>query len=133
MLINSSRTLQYYVIAKRWASDLEFFRLENSFLRQLLQRYEGHLPAQPEFSQLAKVARGLQDLEKMVDGDLLAQQLTQLELMAEDVIPEDADALAEVQVRLEQLMSRLTRSFRDLKQEVFALVLAAPVPLPSYN
>ncbi|MES2265145.1 MAG: hypothetical protein V4520_00200 [Bacteroidota bacterium] len=126
MLINSSRPLQYYVIAKRWASDLEFFRLENHFLQKLLDRYLGQLQDQPQFSQLVKAGNELHELEQMVDNDLFARQLKQLELMAEDIIPEDIDALTEVQIKLEQQMSNLTRLFRNVKKEIFKLVLQTP-------
>ncbi|MCQ6959235.1 hypothetical protein [Mucilaginibacter aquariorum] len=126
MLLNSSRPLQYYVIARRWSSDLEFFRLESGFLQRLLDRYMSRLQGHPQFVKLVKAGEDLQELERMVDGDLLDRQLTQLELMAEDVIPEDADALTEVQVKLERLMSKLTQRFREVKQEVYALVLEAP-------
>ena len=126
MLLNSSRPLQYYVIARRWSSDLEFFRLESGFLQRLLDRYMSRLQGHPQFGKLVKAGEDLQELERMVDGDLLDRQLTQLELMAEDVIPEDADALTEVQVKLERLMNKLTQRFREVKQEVYALVLEAP-------
>jgi len=125
MMLNSSRPLQFYVVAKRRSADLEFFRLESSFLQRLLDRCAEH-SGQPKWQQMVTASRDLQELERLVDSDLLTRQLTQLELMAEDVIPEDTDALAESQVKLEQLMARLTRRFRDVKQEVFALVLDAP-------
>lgn len=126
LLLNSSRPLQFYVIAKRWSADLEFFWLESSFLQRLLDRYVQRFTGQPQWQQMIKAHRDLQELEKMADTDLLARQLTQLELMAEDVIPEDADALTESQIQLEQLMAGLTRRFRAIKEEVFALILDAP-------
>lgn len=134
VLPNSSRPLQFYVIAKRWASDLEFFKLESNFLQQLLERYVHRLQDEPQLGQLIKANRDLQELEKMVDTELLDRQLTQLELMAEDVIPEDTDALTEEQVKLENLMACLTAKFREVKQEVYTLVLQAPpVELPLKN
>jgi hypothetical protein len=125
MLLNSSRTLQFYVVAKRWSADLEFFRLESSFLQHLLDRYIDQFIGQPKWQQMVKASRDLGELERLVDIDLLTHQLTQLELVAEDVIPEDVDALTASQVKLEQLMARLTHRFRDVKQEVFTLVLDA--------
>jgi hypothetical protein len=35
----SARSLQYYVIARRWLSDLEFFKIETSFLQKLLDKH----------------------------------------------------------------------------------------------
>lgn len=121
----SSRSLQYYVIAERWSSDLEFFRLETDFLRQLLDRYISRLQDGEHLHKLVKAAKDLADLQKLEVDGLLAGQLTQLELMAEDVIPEDADALASAQMKLEQFMTGLTQKFRALKQEIFQLVLDA--------
>lgn len=123
LLSVSSRSLQYYVIAKRWSSDLEFFRLETDFLQQLLDRYISHLQNREHLQKLVKAAKDLAELRKLEVAGLLAGQLTQLELMAEDVIPEDADALASAQVELERFMAGLTQKFRALKQKIFQLVL----------
>lgn len=125
-MLNSSRTLQFYVIAKRWSADLEFFRLESNFLQRLLDRYIEQFNRQLKWQPMVKASRDLRELEHLIDTDLLTRQLTQLELMTEDVIPEDADVLAESQVKLEQLMAGLTHRFREVKREVFALVLDAP-------
>ncbi|HVV53819.1 MAG TPA: hypothetical protein VHC47_00755, partial [Mucilaginibacter sp.] len=35
----SARSLQYYVISKRWSSDLQFFKFETGFLRRLLDEH----------------------------------------------------------------------------------------------
>jgi hypothetical protein len=35
----SVRSLQYYVIARRWASDLDFFKIEAAFLHHLMDDY----------------------------------------------------------------------------------------------
>ena len=111
------------MIVKRWSSDLEFFRLETDFLRQLLDRYISRLQDVEHLHKLVKAAKDLADLQKLEVDELLAGQLTQLELMAEDVIPEDADALASSQMKLEQFITGLTQKFRALKQEIFQLVL----------
>lgn len=128
MLPISSRSLQYYVIAKKWSSDLDFFRLEAGFLHRLLDRNTRNLQDREHLGQLVKTGKDLAELEQMVVDDLLAGQLTQLELMAEDIIPEDAEALAAVQVRLEQFMGALTKRFRQVKQEIYRLVLDTPLP-----
>jgi len=73
--------------------------------------------------QLVGAGKALQELEGTAISDLLSRQLTQLELMAEDVIPEDTEALAEVQVKPENLMGELTRRYRSAKQDIFRLVL----------
>lgn len=35
----SSRSLQYYVMARHWASELEFFKVETAFFHRLLDDY----------------------------------------------------------------------------------------------
>jgi len=120
----SARSLQYYVIARRWQSDLDFFKLETAFLHKLLNRHISQLQDREHISRLVSAGKALQKLELMVMDDLLTGQITQLELMAEDIIPEDAESLAAAQVKLEYFMTSLTKDFRSLKQEIFELVLS---------
>jgi hypothetical protein len=129
MLSISSRSLQYYVIAKRWFSDLEFFRIEARFLNLLLERNMlAHLHDKPHLKQLIAVNKELKRLQELVKDDLLSGQITQLELMAEDVIPEDVESLAATQVKLEYFMTDVTRRFRTVKQNIFDLVLELKHP-----
>jgi hypothetical protein len=53
---------------------------------------------------------------------LLTDQLKYIELMAEDIIPENAEELAVNQVQLEYFMNNLTREYRDVKKQMFELV-----------
>jgi hypothetical protein len=119
----SARSLQYYVIARRWLSDLEFFKQESNFLRHLLQRHMLHIQNQEHMHELIVITNALEKLEVIDIYELLAGQLRHLELMAEDIIPEDTTALAATQVKLEYYMSNLTKQFRLLKQDIFKLVL----------
>lgn len=123
LLPNSSRTLQYYVMAKRWASDLEFFRMEIGFLQQLLDQRISRPQVQEHIDQLVKAGRDLIGLLEPEMAELLYGQLFQLELMAEDIITEDADEVAAVQVKLENQMSQLSRRFQAVKRDVYRLVL----------
>jgi hypothetical protein len=119
----SARSLQYYVIARRWLSDLEFFKIETSFLHRLLDSNISRLQDNDHIEKLITTGKTLQKLEQMEVDDLLKNQITQLELMAEDIIPEDTEALASTQVQLEYFMINLTREFRLVKQELFNLIL----------
>jgi hypothetical protein len=119
----SARSLQYYVIARRWLSDLEFFKIETSFLHRLLDSNISRLQDNDHIEKLITTGKTLQKLEQMEVDDLLKNQITQLELMAEDIIPEDTEALASTQVQLEYFMTNLTREFRLVKQELFNLIL----------
>jgi hypothetical protein len=120
----SARSLQYYVIAKRWSSDLEFFKIEAAFFHRLMDDYFIRLCDQAYFEQFKRTGRELLKLEEegARAGILLSQQLKHVELMAEDIIPENAEELAVNQVHLEHLMSNITRDYRDVKRSLFQLV-----------
>lgn len=124
----SARSLQYFVIAKRWRSDLDFFKMESGFLRQLLECNNNRLQSIKHISQLTACGRLLDQLEAMEVDDLLAGQLNQLELMAEDIIPEDAESLAATQVQLEYFMNNLVKEFRAAKEQIYRLVLSVSIP-----
>ena len=119
----SARSLQYYVIAHRWLSDLEFFKIETSYLHRLMDDYIVRLQDDDHIQKLIAAGKSLQKLEEMEVNNLLSDQIRKLELMAEDVIPEDSESLAAKQVQLEYFMTDLTREFRKVKQELFHLVL----------
>ncbi|MBB3056376.1 hypothetical protein [Mucilaginibacter gotjawali] len=120
----SSRSLQYYVIDRHWASDLEFFRIETAFLHRLLEDHFIPLCNQAHIAELTHAGMRLYNLEKeeTVADKLLLDQLKHLELMAEDIIPEDADNLASNQVRLEGMVTKLMADYRNTKKEIFTLI-----------
>lgn len=119
----SARSLQYYVIARRWLSDLEFFKIETSFLHRLMESNISRLQDHDHIDKLITTGKSLRKLEQMEVDDLLKNQIKQLELMAEDIIPEDTEAFASTQIQLEYFMTNLTREFRLVKQELFSLIL----------
>ena len=120
----SARSLQYYVIARRWASELEFFKIETAFFRRLLDDYSFRLSDQAYFEEFKRTGRELFELEEESAraGMLLIKQLKHVELMAEDIIPENAEELAINQVHLEYLMTNITRDYREVKKSLFQLV-----------
>jgi len=120
----SARSLQYYVIERRWASDLQFFGIEAAFLHRLMDDYFVRLCDKTYFEKFKHVGKDLLRLaEERKDADrLLTRQLKYVELMAEDIIPENAEDLAINQVRLEYLMINLNRDYREVKKALFELV-----------
>src|SRR3569832_2150294 len=120
----SARSLQYLVIAKKWSSDLEFYKIEIKFLRSLLG-----------VNFIALLNNGDRETVKNITEDLirldgeknqleysLNDQIKRLELMAEDIIPEDATQVAGKQIRLEYMVAELFSEYKDLKREIFYLV-----------
>ncbi|MGZ3873813.1 MAG: hypothetical protein ACXVJD_12900, partial [Mucilaginibacter sp.] len=59
----SARSLQYYVIARRWASDLEFFRIETAFFHRLINDYILQLKDNNRTLQLLGTGKKLDKLE----------------------------------------------------------------------
>ncbi|MEO6520839.1 MAG: hypothetical protein ABIN91_04115 [Mucilaginibacter sp.] len=117
----STRSLQFFVLGRRWQSDLEFFKLETNFLQRLIREYTLDLPD----SALLKIAG--RNLIKLKEDSrqtdvILDEQLKQLELMAEDIIPENTAEISVVQVQLEYLMVNLTKEYRAVKREIFKLI-----------
>jgi hypothetical protein len=125
----NARSLQYYVIAKRWASDLEFFKIETGFFKRLLDDQFSRLSTQVSFDKLKQVSKKLSKLEmdESRTDTAITRQIKQIELMTEDVIPEDMDNLTMVQVQLETIMANLTTEYREIKIELFEIVCLTKV------
>ena len=123
----SAHSQQYYVICRHWQSDMEFFKIETAFLHRLPADYFVRLLSPEFFDRLKETSQKLFRLEK--DENSLSQQLAahikQLELAAENVIPEDTEKLADTQATLEPLVLNLINEYRDVKKEMFALVESA--------
>ncbi|MDB5135003.1 MAG: hypothetical protein JWP37_1606 [Mucilaginibacter sp.] len=120
----SARSLQYFVIATRWASYLEFFRVETVFFRHLIDEYFIRLggPGHTEnFIMICKALLKLEEDRKRADN-LLTGQIKHLELMAEDIIQEDINSLSEKQIQIEYLVTDLVNEYRCVKNELFTLV-----------
>jgi hypothetical protein len=120
----SARSLQYYVIARRWASDIEFSITETSFFYHLIDEYLIRLCEPAYVKTFKRIMTSLSKLEidRNKTDRVLADQLKHLELMAEDIIPEDIDSLSVRQVELENRMCSLVEEYRKVKSELFALV-----------
>lgn len=120
----SARSLQFYVIARHWAADLEFFQTEAAFFDRLLNEHFMVLANSAHVSRVSNLIKKMTTLnadERHADK-LLTEQIEQLELMAEDVIPEDTDQLAQKQIYLENLISTITHEYRQVKKDLFTLV-----------
>ena len=120
----SARSLQFYMIGKHWASDLEFFRIETAFLHRLMSSNITRLINEAAIRDITHAGATLHDLEKeeALMNQLLDSQLTKLELIAEDVIPEDMEEIWEKHIELENRVAHLTNSYRQVKKEIFGLV-----------
>lgn len=120
----SARSLQYYAICKRWASDLEFFRIETGFLHRLIEDHFIGLLEENDVKQLSATGMKLYQLEKHENqlNKMLEAQLRYLELMAEDIIPDDSESLSGTQIELENLVFTVMYEYQALKKEIFGYV-----------
>ena len=120
----SARSLQYFVIAKKWSSDLEFYKIEIKFLRTLLENNYFILQNNEEKDTVKRINNDLMllDVEKNLLEHALGEQIQQLELMSEDEIPEDVAQVAARQIGLEYMVTELFSEYKDLKREIFYLV-----------
>ena len=120
----SARSLQYYVMAEHWASDLEFFKIESAFFDKLIKEY--FIPI-GEISGIEALHGLLNKISRLKEDEqatckMLTEQLQQLELMAEDFIPENIDSIQGKQVQLEYLITNLTHEFRVVKKDLFLTI-----------
>lgn len=120
----SARSLQYYVISRKWGSDLEFYKIETAFFRHIIEDYFISIAASGYVEEMKAINKELLllDAEISTADKMLTSQLKQIELMAEDRIDEDPEALAVIQVQLEYLINTITRQFRETKKTLFQLV-----------
>jgi len=123
----SSRALQYYVIARKWGSDLEFYKFETGFLRTLLDNYYFDIRHKDGRANVLELNRELMKLEadKNQLESALDEQIRQLELMSEDVVPEDVSWLSGKQIRLEYMVTNIFSEYKELKKKIFCLVQKA--------
>lgn len=118
----SDRSAAYHVIAKRWKSDLEFYKIESSFLRRLkqdyyftrLKDYRNTEQLQKAGDNLLKLQLDIEQAETRVDA-----QLHQLTEVAENHTPENAKDLAQTNATVGHLMIGLTHEYQEVKKEIF--------------
>ncbi|WP_432709176.1 hypothetical protein [Pedobacter sp.] len=123
----SARSLQYYIITRRWSTDLDFFRIEIKFFIELIstvltKQYDSTL--QMDFSDsMIKLQEMEPELAKSEFS--VAEHLEKLELIADNKIPEIQETLAAEQACLEYLMLDLAHEIRKLKTKVFNTIQIA--------
>jgi len=117
----SSRSLQFYAITRKWLSDIEFYRTEVSFLQKLLDERFFTSPAADERKKIAQLNSELMifEVEKNQLESSLTQQQKYLELMIEDIIPEDVSWLAGKQIELEKSVSEVFTEYKAVKERIF--------------
>ena len=121
----SDRSAEYHVIAKRWKSDLEFFKIESAFLGRLKQDY--YFTRLSDYSNTEELQRAGDKLLKLQADILLAEshvdaQLHQLRQVAENEVEENRDNLALTNAAVGHLMISLTHEYQEVKKQFFTAI-----------
>lgn len=122
--MESTVTLPYYKNAKGWVTDLESFKLENTFLNGILDEYFLRLSGTMAIDILKRIGKKLLKLEadSNYSDTILSEQFRNLELVKEEVIPENIVGLACKQMELEYLITNLNNEYREVKKELSLLL-----------
>jgi len=121
----SDRSAEYHVIAKRWKSDLEFFKIESAFLGRLKQDY--YFTRLKDYNNTEQLQKAEDNLLKLQLDILMAEsqvdiQLHQLTEVAENNLAENAKNLAQTNAAVGHLMIDLTHEYQEVKKEFFTAV-----------
>ncbi|RNL56033.1 hypothetical protein [Pedobacter jejuensis] len=120
----SAEYRQYHAIARHWASDVDFFKIEIVFLHHLLDDHFIRLSGPEYFEALKSVGAKLLQLEKdKYSADIhLIEHLKDLEGQTEDLVFDRGEFLSVKHEQMEHEMTHLTTAYRTLKKELFLLI-----------
>ena len=120
----SSKASQYYVIAERWGSDLDFFKVEDNFYHHLLDKYVNSSSSTEHLEKLKKLGRELKILEeeRLKVEILVGELLNRIALMADDKVPENLKEVETSHTTIELLMIDLIKKYRRFKRDLFNTV-----------
>ncbi|GGI26462.1 hypothetical protein [Pedobacter mendelii] len=120
----SAEYRQYHAIARHWASDVDFFKIETVFLHHLLDDYFIRLSGPKYVEGLKSIGKKLLQLEKdKYSTDIhLIEHLKNLEGQTEDLVFARGEFLADTHEQMEKAMTHLNKTYRDLKKELFFLI-----------
>lgn len=121
----ADRSAEYYLIATRWRSDLEFFKIESAFLARLKKDYYfTRLADYRNTEELQKAGEHLLKLQAdiLVAESMVKAQLHQLALVAENTLEEDTRQLALTNAAVGRLMIGLTHEYQEVKKQFFTAI-----------
>jgi hypothetical protein len=112
-------SLKYYLSAKGWVSDLEFFALENTFMNSLLDDYLLRLSDVIAIEKLKQIGKSLTKLldDNYYSDTVLNEQFENLTRSGIKDDPENIAELASKQMEMEYLIKNLNCEYRKVKIE----------------
>jgi hypothetical protein len=117
-------SLSYYANAKIWVDDLDYFKVENTFMNRMLDDYSIPLTDVITMERVRLIGQKLIKLQadKSYSDTILSELFINLKLVAEEVIPENIAELAYKQMELEYLITNLNSGYREIKRDLLGLL-----------
>lgn len=111
--------------AKKWVSELEFIKVEQQFLKELLAEHIIGLCETHNFQKAKLLLNGLEHESKLGDElmDDIKDHTVNLALLIENIYLKREDNFRQNQEYLKGEMVNYVENFKFLKQQVFELVL----------
>lgn len=111
--------------AKKWVSELEFIKVEQQFLKELLAEHIIGLCETHNFQKAKLLLNGLEHESKLGDElmDDIKDHTINLALLIENIYLKREDNFRQNQEYLKGEMANYVENFKFLKQQVFELVL----------
>lgn len=114
---------ELYKFAKEWKSDLEFFRDDLQFLSNLIENYFVWIVEKGNVDDIRVLNDALNDLKRKCRVLLkrLAKYMGQLAKSMETISTSSILYLNEEHRQLKKDMEKLTKTFREVKKDVFVI------------
>ncbi len=112
---------ELYILTGHWKSDLEFYKEDLGFLRQIINKYIIWITKKENLQRVMEIEMALHEVDKKCGG-LLAQiegHRTDLGHFIENPEQDQATNLSTAHGHLEKVMADFVKSFRENRREVF--------------
>ena len=118
--------LQHYMLIKKWGSELEFLKIETSFLHRLLDEYFIRLMNSYLADDLKMSGERLLKLEKELSRTdaVMMRQFKEMKWIATNIIKENKNRIIEARREIGYQMAQVTLEFRAIRKDIFKLVEA---------
>jgi len=115
---------EYTLMGGQWASDLEFYKIESAFLRELLENHFMELCQKKYIDELKQFGFLLMQLDQQeIDCNrLISIQLAKLRLLTKYSLLDNEAELSKTQVEIARIMLNMTYDYRKVKKDIFRLL-----------
>lgn len=114
---------EFYILTEHWQSDMEFYRDELRFLKNLLVKYFVWLTKEENVSDVHDMVTRLDNLDRKRDdiSEKIQLHLHDIELLIENAFSHDEQKFRDDQSQLEEDIAQFVKDVRKAKNEVFKL------------